>query len=43
MRSIFYIALIVLGAVIFAGCNAVDHKANTKPAQLPGSDTIYAD
>ena len=43
MRSIFYFALIVLGAVIFAGCNAVDHKANTKPAQLPGSDTIYAD
>jgi 3-mercaptopyruvate sulfurtransferase SseA len=44
MRSTFYFALIVLGAAIFAACNAVDHSANTKPAQLPpGSDTVYAD
>ena len=45
MRSTFYFALIVLGAVIFAACNAVDHSAstNTKSAPLPGSDTVYAD
>jgi 3-mercaptopyruvate sulfurtransferase SseA len=43
MRSTLYFALIVLGAAIFAACNAVDHSANTKPAQLPGSDTVYAD
>lgn len=44
MRSIFYFALIVLGAAVFAACNAVDHSANTKPAQLPaGSDVVYAD
>jgi 3-mercaptopyruvate sulfurtransferase SseA len=45
MRSTFYFALIVFAAVIFAACNAVDHSANTntKPAQLPGSDTVYAD
>ena len=45
MRSAFYFALIVLGAVIFAACNAVDHSANTntKPAALPGADTVYAD
>jgi len=43
MRSTFYFALIVFGAVIFAACNAIDHSANTKPAQLPGSDTVYAD
>ena len=42
MRSTFYFALIVLGAVIFAACNARD-TAKTKPAQLPGSDTVYAD
>jgi 3-mercaptopyruvate sulfurtransferase SseA len=45
MRSTFYFALIVAAAVIFAACNAVDHTAstNTKPAQVPGSDTVYAD
>ena len=43
MRSTFYFALIVFGAVIFAACNATDHSANTKPASLPGSDTVYAD
>jgi 3-mercaptopyruvate sulfurtransferase SseA len=42
MRSIFYFALIVLGAVIFAACNAND-TVTTKPAPLPGSDTVYAD
>jgi 3-mercaptopyruvate sulfurtransferase SseA len=41
MRNTFYCALIVLGAVIFAACNATD-KA-TKPAPLPASDTVYAD
>jgi len=43
MRSTFYFALIVLGAVIFAACNAKDTVITTKPAQLPGSDTVYAD
>lgn len=44
MRSTFYFALIVLVTVIFAACNAVDNTTkNTKPAQLPGSDTVYAD
>jgi 3-mercaptopyruvate sulfurtransferase SseA len=43
MRSTFYFALIVLGAVIFAACNAVDTAKNTKPAPLPASDTVYAD
>ena len=45
MRSIFYFALIVTAAVIFAACNAADRtaKTNTKPAQLPGADTVYAD
>ncbi len=45
MRSTFYFALIVFAAAVFAACNAVDHSANTntKPAQLPGSDTVYAD
>jgi 3-mercaptopyruvate sulfurtransferase SseA len=45
MRSTFYLALIVAAAVIFAACNAVDHTANTniKPAQIRGSDTVYAD
>ena len=45
MRSILYFALIVTAAVMFAACNAADHTANTntKPAQLPGSDTVYAD
>ena len=44
MRSTFYFALIVLGAVIFAACNATDTAVkNNKPAQLPGSDTVYAD
>ena len=43
MRYTFYFALIVFGAVIFAACNAIDHSAKTKPAQLPGSDTVYAD
>jgi len=44
MRSIFYFALIVVGAVFSAGCNAKDTtSANTKPAPLPGADTVYAD
>ena len=43
MRSTFYFALIVFGAVIFAACNASDTTKNTKPAALPGSDTVYAD
>jgi 3-mercaptopyruvate sulfurtransferase SseA len=43
MRSTFYFALIVLVAVIFAACNAADTTKNTKPAPLPGSDTVYAD
>ncbi len=43
MRSTFHFALIVLVAAIFAACNAVDHSAKTTPAQLPGSDTVYAD
>ena len=45
MRSTFYFALIVVAAVIFAACNAVDNtaKTNTKPAPLPGADTVYAD
>jgi 3-mercaptopyruvate sulfurtransferase SseA len=45
MRSTFYFALIVAAVVIFAACNAADHTAstNTKPAPLPGSDTVYAD
>ena len=44
MRSTLYFALIVLGAVIFAACNASDNATkNAKPAQLPGSDTVYAD
>jgi len=42
MRSIYF-ALIVLGAVIFAACNAADQTVTTKPAPLPGSDTVYAD
>lgn len=42
MRSIFYFALIVLGATVLAGCNAKD-TVNTKAAPLPGSDTVYAD
>ncbi len=45
MRSTFYFAVIVTAAVIFAACNAVDHTANTntKPASVPGADTVYAD
>jgi 3-mercaptopyruvate sulfurtransferase SseA len=45
MRSTFYFVLIVAAAAIFPACNAVDHTANTntKPAQLPGADTVYAD
>ena len=43
MRSTFYFALIVAAAAIFAACNAADNTANTKPAPLPGSDTVYAD
>src|SRR5215210_322297 len=45
MRSTFYLALIVAAAVVFAACNAVDNTANTntKPASLPGADTVYAD
>jgi 3-mercaptopyruvate sulfurtransferase SseA len=43
MRSTFYFAVIVAAAVVFAACNALDKTANTKPAQLPGSDTVYAD
>jgi len=43
MRSTFYFALIVFAAAVFAACNAIDHSAKTKPAQLPGSDTVYAD
>ena len=45
MRSTFYFALIVLAAVVFAACNALDQTAssNTKPSPSPGSDTVYAD
>ena len=45
MRFTFYFALIVVAAVIFAACNAVDHTASsqTKPSPSPGSDTVYAD
>ena len=45
MRSTFYFALIVAAAVVFAACNAVDNTANTntKPAAVPGADTVYAD
>jgi len=43
MRSTLYFALIVAAAAVFAACNAVDKTANTKPAPLPGSDTVYAD
>jgi len=44
MRSTFYFALIVFGAAVFAACNATDTTTkNAKPAQLPGSDTVYAD
>jgi 3-mercaptopyruvate sulfurtransferase SseA len=45
MRSTFYFALIVAAAAIFAACNAVDNTDNTnsKPAALPGADTVYAD
>ena len=44
MRSTFYFALIVLGAAVFAACNATDNTTkNTKSAPLPGSDTVYAD
>jgi 3-mercaptopyruvate sulfurtransferase SseA len=45
MRSTFYSALIVAAAVVFAACNAVDNPANTntKPAAVPGADTVYAD
>ena len=45
MRSTFYFALILAAAVIFAACNAADNtaKTKTKPAPLPGSDTVYAD
>jgi 3-mercaptopyruvate sulfurtransferase SseA len=45
MRSIFYFALAVAAVMAFAACNAVDHPASTnpKPAQAPGSDTVYAD
>jgi 3-mercaptopyruvate sulfurtransferase SseA len=43
MRSTFYFGLIVAAAVVFAACNAVDNTPNTKPASLPGADTVYAD
>jgi 3-mercaptopyruvate sulfurtransferase SseA len=44
MRSTCYFALIVLVAAVFAACNATDNTTkNTKPAPLPGSDTVYAD
>ena len=44
MRSIFYFALIVTAAAVFAACNAVDKTAsNAKPASGPGADTVYAD
>jgi 3-mercaptopyruvate sulfurtransferase SseA len=44
MRSTFYFALIVIVAAVFAACNATDNTTkNTKPAQLPGADTVYAD
>ena len=43
MRSTFYFALIVVAAVVFGACNAVDKTVATKPAPLPGSDTVYAD
>ncbi|HEU4833473.1 MAG TPA: rhodanese-like domain-containing protein [Pyrinomonadaceae bacterium] len=41
MRSTFYFALMVAAVAVFAACNAVDTRV--KPAQLPGSDTVYAD
>ena len=45
MRSAIYFLLIVAAAVIFAACNAADQTANTntKPAQGPGANTVYAD
>ena len=45
MRSIFYFALTVGAVMAFAACNAVDNpvSSNTKPAQGPGTDTVYAD
>ena len=43
MRSTFYFALIVTAVMFLAACNAVDNTAKTKPAPLPGSDTVYAD
>lgn len=43
MRSTFYFALIVVAAAFFAACNGVDSAANSKPAPLPGADTVYPD
>jgi len=46
MRLTFYFGLIVVAAVVFAACNAVDQtvNSNAKPAgTVPGSDTVYAD
>ena len=45
MRLTFYFGLIVVAAVVFAACNAVDHtvNSNAKPGTVPGSDTVYAD
>ena len=39
MRSTFIFALIVTAAVVLAACNAIDHKASTKPAPSPGTQT----
>ena len=45
MRTTFFFALIVVGAAVFAACNAVDRTASskTRPSPSPGSDTVYAD
>jgi len=45
MRLTFYFGLIVVAALVFAACNAVDQtvNSNAKPSTVPGSGTIYAD
>ena len=43
MRSTFYVVLMVAAVAVFAACNAIDTRVNSKPAPLPGSDTVYAD
>ena len=45
MRLTFFFGLIVVAAVVFAACNAVDQtvNSNAKPSTVPGSDTVYAD